>query len=47
MFKGDGAYGTVLQEKDFQCLVAWEDRVLSWESVHSLQRIETPSALQA
>ncbi|WP_088072366.1 tudor domain-containing protein [Gottfriedia luciferensis] len=46
MFSLDGAVGTVMETKDNQCLVAWEDRVVSWASFDLLRKISCAELIQ-
>ena len=46
MFNLDGAVGTVMETKDNQCLVAWEDRVVSWASFDLLKKISYAELVQ-
>ncbi|MET3195977.1 hypothetical protein ABID96_002945 [Bacillus sp. OAE603] len=46
MFSLDGAVGTVMETKDNQCLVAWEDRVVSWANKELLKKISCAELIQ-
>ncbi|PGS48313.1 hypothetical protein [Bacillus sp. AFS041924] len=46
IFSLDGAVGTVMETKDNQCLVVWEDRVCSWASFDLLKKISCAELIQ-
>lgn len=46
MFRLDGAVGTVMDTKEDQCLVAWEDRVMSWAHTELLKKISVAELIQ-